>query len=61
VDPAGVQVQDAARVPDHQGADAVADRPAGDLAGGLVVGLPDPAQVPSLGRPLRPPVLAPAP
>ena len=57
----GIQVQDAARVPDRQGADLVVDGPGDDVFGGLVAGLPDPPGVPGLRRPLAAPVLPPPP
>jgi len=55
-----LEVQDAARVPDDQGADPVRHSPADDLLGGLVLGLADPAGVPGLGFLLASAVLAPA-
>jgi len=58
---AGLQVQDAAGVPDRQGADLVLDGPGDDVFRGLVAGLPDPPAVPGFGRPLAAPVLPPPP
>jgi hypothetical protein len=49
VDAPGVQVQDAARVASHQGADLAVDGPFDDVAGCLAVGLADPADMPGLG------------
>jgi hypothetical protein len=46
----GLSGQDAARVSHGQGPDPVLHRPADQGAGGLVLGLPDPAQVPGLTR-----------
>jgi hypothetical protein len=57
----GFQVQDAAGVPDGQGADLLLDGPGDDGLGGLVLGLADPAPVPGLGLPRGPAVLAPPP
>jgi hypothetical protein len=59
--PTRVQVQDAARVPDRQGADLPLDRPADDVLGGLVLGLRDPQGMPGLGVSFVTPVLPPPP
>jgi hypothetical protein len=57
--PPRVLVQDAARVADRQRPDPVLHRPRHDGLGGLMLGLPDPPQVPGLSVPL--PALVPPP
>jgi hypothetical protein len=57
---ARVDAQHAARVADGQGADPAAHGPADHSAGGLVLGLADPAGVPRLDYPLAAPVVPPA-
>jgi hypothetical protein len=61
VPPPSLKVQDAARVPGHKGADPVRDRPRDDFFRGLMVCLPNTAEVLGCGVPLPTPVLAPAP
>jgi hypothetical protein len=61
VPPARSDAQDAARVADRDGADPARGGPADHRAGGLVLGLADPAGVPRLHDPLAAPVLPPAP
>jgi hypothetical protein len=61
VPPPRVQAENAARVTDCHGANAVLHRPGDHLLGGFMLSLPDPPPVPSLYQPLTAPVLAPSP
>jgi hypothetical protein len=56
-----LEVQDAARVADGEGADPIRRGPADDLLCGFVLGLADPPHVPGPGFLLTAPVLAPPP
>jgi hypothetical protein len=58
--PTGVMVGDAGQVADRQHADRVADGKGDDLAGGLMVGVVDPATVPGLDPALLRPIASPA-
>jgi hypothetical protein len=60
VPPPRINAQHATRVAHGQGADPARDGPADHGAGGLVLGLADPALVPRLDQPLAAPVVPPA-